>query len=166
MLVFAPISRLFLLVFPLAFLLLSFGVVWLLPLSLVPCLLMKVDLTLSAQLGACARTHAPAPARLKRNRRKPVLFLSPVPRPPSAVPISAEIMTSAGSLSALCFPSHLLPSVDLSCSHCPYRPTLQAVLPCCRLGRNNTPTEFPKSCKKVLQMGIRYDILSVRKRLG
>ena len=26
-------------------------------------------------------------------------------------------------------------------------------------------TKFPKSCKKVLQMGVRYDILSVRKKL-
>ena len=78
MLVFALILRLSLLALLLPFKVPCFGVLSLLPLSLVLWLLMKVDHNLSAQLGACARTHAPALARIvllmKKTRFSPGLF--------------------------------------------------------------------------------------------
>ena len=54
-----------------------FGVLSLLLLSSVLWLLMKADLTLSAQLGACARTHAPAPARIILTQKETRLSLVP-----------------------------------------------------------------------------------------
>lgn len=97
-------------------------------------------------------------------RALPGPFASPVPPVPRPMP--AGIQTACRlSLGALIFVAPLALGRPFLLS-LPLQTTLQAVLPCCRLGRsNNTPTEFPKSCKKVLQMGIRYDILSVRKRL-
>nr|DAJ87546.1 MAG TPA: hypothetical protein [Inoviridae sp.] len=71
MLVSARILLLSLLVLLLLFRVPCSGALSLLPLSLVPCLLTKVGHTLSAQLGACALTHAPAPALSKKTRFKP-----------------------------------------------------------------------------------------------